>query len=59
MTYYLLPILPACFSDTGDLAFVSEFPEANSANAELAEISVWSSADLTSIVSACRVFRLS
>ena len=47
------------FADAGDLALVSQLSEANSANAEFAQISVWSAADFASIIRASRVFRCS
>lgn len=55
----LCSCLPARLFHARDLAFVCQFSEANSANAEFAKICVWSAADFTSIICASREFRCS
>jgi hypothetical protein len=52
-------ILPACFLDSRNLALISKFTEADPANSIVAEISVWSAADLAAVIAACRELRLS
>ena len=42
--------LPAGFFDARDLALVSELSEADSADAVFSEVSMWSSADLASVI---------
>ena len=51
--------LPACLLYARDLTLVSKLSEADSANAELAEISVGSSADLASVIGTSGKFRCS
>ena len=43
-------ILPGSLPNAGDLALVSQLPEADTANAEIAQVSVGSAADLAAVV---------
>ena len=45
--------LPAGFLHTGNLAFVSQFTETNTANTVMSEIRMRTTADLASVVSSC------
>ena len=42
--------LPRCFSDAGDLAFISQIAEANPADAVISQVSVRSAADFAAVV---------
>ena len=51
-------ILPACLFDAGDLALISQFSEADTADAVVAEIGVGTAADLAAVITAGRELRL-
>ena len=50
--------LPTCFFNTGDLSFVCQFTEADTADSIFSQISVRTSADPAAAVLSCREFRL-
>jgi len=45
-------VLPRCFADAGDLTFVGEVSEADTADAEVTQISVGATADFATVVAA-------
>ncbi len=50
--------LPGCFSYTRDLALIGKLSEADTADAVVAKISVWSAADLAAVIAASGELRL-
>ena len=55
ITVFLLSskYLPACFSYARNFALVGQFSETDTANAVLADISMWSATDFASVVLSC------
>ena len=56
---FAIALLPACFLHAGDLTFVRQLSEADTANAVLAQISVRATADFASVVRSGGIFRRS
>jgi hypothetical protein len=52
----LLSFLPARLFDARNLAFVGKIPETDTANAELAKVSVRPPTDFASVIGARRIF---